>query len=71
MIVDYHPAFAEDLIEGIRYHNLAVPGLGEDFRKEVFQTIDRIKTHPCSFSKVCVDVYPASNVSNGMRSDSH
>lgn len=33
-----------------------MPSLGEDFRKEVFQTIDRIKVHPHAFSKVYVDV---------------
>ena len=56
MIVDYHPAFADDLIEAIRYHNATVPGLGEDFTKEVFQTIERIKAYPLAFHKVYDEV---------------
>lgn len=55
-MVEFHPAFADDLVAGIRYHNGAVPGLGGDFLKEVFKTIARIKAHPLAFSQVHADV---------------
>ncbi|MBI4658962.1 MAG: type II toxin-antitoxin system RelE/ParE family toxin [Verrucomicrobia bacterium] len=56
MIVDYHPAFADDLAEAMRYYNAAVLGPGDDFEKEVFQTIDRIKANPYAYNKVYREV---------------
>ena len=56
MILEFHPAFADDLVEAIHYHDSAEAGLGDDFNKEVFYTIDRIKAHPLAFNKVYGEV---------------
>jgi mRNA-degrading endonuclease RelE of RelBE toxin-antitoxin system len=46
MIVEYHPRVASDLNDAIFYYNRQQANLGNEFRAEVFATIERIRLHP-------------------------
>jgi plasmid stabilization system protein ParE len=52
MIVDYHPLTAPDLNNAATYYNRQRPGLGDEFRSEVYATIDRIRSNPYQFPVV-------------------
>ena len=40
MIVDYHPLTVSDLNRAVSYYNRQRPGLGAEFRVEVYAVID-------------------------------
>ena len=46
MIVQYHPLTASDLNSAISYYNQQRAGLGEEFRSEVYATIESIRSNP-------------------------
>jgi hypothetical protein len=56
MIVDYHPRTVSDLNSAATYYNRQYPGLGDDFRSEIYATIDRILSNPLQFPVVEHDV---------------
>jgi toxin ParE1/3/4 len=56
MIVDYHPLTVSDLNSAAAYYNRQHPGLGDDFRSEIYVTIDRILSNPLQFPVVEHDV---------------
>ena len=49
MIVDYHPLTVSDLNSAAAYYNEQRPGLGNEFRAEVYATIERIRSNPFQF----------------------
>ncbi len=46
MRVEYHPETINDLNDAISYYNEQHPGLGAEYRSEIYQTIDRITDDP-------------------------
>lgn len=52
MIVRYHPLTASDLNRAVSYYNRQRPGLGDEFRSEIYATIDRIRSSPLQFLAV-------------------
>ncbi len=52
MIVDYHPLTVSDLNSAVAYYNRQRPGLGDDFRSEIYATVDRIRSNPHQFPAV-------------------
>ena len=46
MRVEYHPDTVTDLNDAISYYDERVPGLGNEFRSEIYQTISRIVENP-------------------------
>lgn len=52
MIVDYHPRTVSDLNNAAGYYNGERPGLGDEFRSEVYATIERIRSNPFQFPAV-------------------
>jgi hypothetical protein len=52
MIVQYHPLTASDLTSAVSYCNRQRPGLGDDFRSEIYATIDRMPSNPYQFPAV-------------------
>jgi toxin ParE1/3/4 len=56
MIVQYHPLTASDLDSAVSYYNQQRPGLGEEFRSEVYAAIERIRSNPFHFAIVEHDI---------------
>ncbi|HEY7320302.1 MAG TPA: type II toxin-antitoxin system RelE/ParE family toxin [Candidatus Binatia bacterium] len=56
MIVQYHPLTASDLDGAISYYNQQRPGLGEEFRSEVYAAIERIRSNPFHYGVVDHDI---------------
>ena len=56
MIVDYHPLTVSDLNSAVAYYNRQRPGLGGEFRFEIYATIDRIRSNPLRFPAVEHDI---------------
>lgn len=56
MIVQYHPLTASDLNSAISYYNRQRPGLGDEFRSEIYAAIDRVRENPFQFPKVERDI---------------
>ena len=52
MIVQYHPLTASDLNSAVSYYNRQRPALGDEFRSEIYATIDRIRSNPYQFPAV-------------------
>lgn len=52
MIFQYHPLTASDLTSAVSYYNRQRPGLGDEFRVEVYATIDRIRSNSYQFPAV-------------------
>ncbi len=56
MIVEYHPRVASDLNDAIAYYNRQQAYLGNEFRAEVFATIERIRLNPLQFPVIDQDI---------------
>jgi len=56
MIVVYHPLTVTDLNSAVAYYNRQRPGLGDEFRSEIYATIDRIRSNPLQFPVVEHDI---------------
>ena len=56
MIVQYHPLTASDLNSAISYYNQQRAGLGEEFRSEVYATIESIRSNPLQSAIVDHDI---------------
>jgi hypothetical protein len=56
MIVQYHPLTASDLDSAVSYYNQQRPGLGEEFRSEVYTGIEKICSNPFHFGIVEHDI---------------
>ena len=56
MIVQYHPLTTSDLNSAISYYNQQRAGLGEEFRSEVYATIERIRSNPLQSAIVEHDI---------------
>ena len=56
MIVDYHPLTVSDLNSAVSYYNRQRPGLGDEFRSEIYATIDRVRSNPLHFQVVERDI---------------
>ena len=56
MIVQYHPLTASDLNRAVSYYNRQRPGLGGEFRNEVYAAIDRVGSNPFQFPIVERDI---------------
>jgi len=46
MRVEYHPETVNDLNDATAYYDKQHPGLGAEFRAEIYETIDRIVAGP-------------------------
>jgi plasmid stabilization system protein ParE len=46
MRVEYHPETVSDLNDAVSYYDERNPGLGDEFRVEIYETIDRITSDP-------------------------
>ena len=46
MLVEYHPATVSDLNRAADYFESQRPGLGNELRSEIYQTIDRVIYSP-------------------------
>ncbi len=46
MNLEFHPLTASDLNHAETHYNQKQPGLGDEFRSEVYAAIDRILRHP-------------------------
>lgn len=42
MKVEFHPETVVDLVDAISFYDEQHPGLGSEFRSEIYETIDRI-----------------------------
>ncbi len=56
MIVQYHPLTASDLNSAVSYYDRQRPGLGAEFRVEVYAVIDRVRSNPFQFPVVERDI---------------
>ena len=56
MIVDYHPLTVSDLNRAVSYYNRQRPGLGDQFRVEVYAVIDLVRSNPFQFPVVERDI---------------
>lgn len=56
MNVDYHPLTVSDLNSAISFYNRQRPGLGEEFRTEIYAAIERIRSNPFQFPIVAHDI---------------
>jgi plasmid stabilization system protein ParE len=56
MIVQYHPLTASDLNSAVSYYNRQRPGLGDEFRSEIYAAIDRVCSNPFQFPVVEHDI---------------
>ena len=56
MIVQYHPLTASDFNSALLYYNRQRPGLGEEFRSEIYTAIDRVRFNPYQFPIVERDI---------------
>ena len=52
MKVEYHPLTASDLNTTAAFYNDKRPGLGDEFRAEVYSAIDRVRANPSQFHVV-------------------
>ena len=50
MKVEYHPLTIVDLNNSVSYYNQQHIGLGEEFRKEVYEAIARIQENPLQYA---------------------
>ena len=46
MRVEYHPETVRDVNDAVSYYDEQHPGLGSEFRNEIYATIDRIISDP-------------------------
>lgn len=56
MIVEYHPLSVSDLNRAVSYYNRQRPGLGDEFRAEVYAVIERLRANPFQFPVVEHDI---------------
>ena len=52
MIVEYHPLTTADLNDAVTYYNRQQSGLGDEFRTELYASIERLLANPYRFSIV-------------------
>lgn len=52
MKVEYHPQSISDLNSAREYYNRQRPGLGDEFRSEVYAGIERVSTNPFQYAIV-------------------
>lgn len=52
MNFSFHPLAVEDLTDSIDYYESVYPGLGLEFSKEVYSTIQRILQFPEAWTKI-------------------
>lgn len=52
MRVEYHPLTTSDLNSAVAYYNRRQSGLGDELRREVYESIDRVLESPAQFSIV-------------------
>jgi hypothetical protein len=52
MIVDYHPLTVSNLTSAVAHYNRKRPGLGDEFRVEVYAAIERVRSNPFQFPVV-------------------
>ena len=52
MRVLFHPEAKKELVEAVTYYEECQKGLGLEFIKEVYLTIDRIRSFPNAWSKI-------------------
>ena len=46
MRIEYHPDTVSDLNDAVSYYDEQLDGLGDEFRTEIYETIDRIVDDP-------------------------
>ena len=56
MKVEYHPLTVADLNHAIAYYNRQRPGLGDEFRSEVYASIARLCRNPSQYAVVENDI---------------
>ena len=56
MKVSFHPKAEEEFYEAIEYYEECQDGLGLEFAKEVFATIERIVNFSQAWSKICENI---------------
>ncbi len=56
MKVFFHPEAEEEFYEAIEYYETCKQGLGLDFAKEIYSTIERIVNFPRAWSKLTKDI---------------
>jgi plasmid stabilization system protein ParE len=52
MKVEYHPLTASDVNEAVKHYNERRAGLGNEFRAEVYATIERIRNNPYIYTEI-------------------
>jgi toxin ParE1/3/4 len=52
----FHPDFLPDIENSARFYDERAPGLGADFVREVWQTIQKLKSNPDLWPKIYGDV---------------
>ena len=56
MRVEYHPLTTSDLNNAVAYFNRQQPGLGDELRIAVYESIDRLRASPAQFSVISKDI---------------
>lgn len=67
MRIEYHPETVKDLNDAVSYYDEQLSGLVDEFREEIYETIDRIASDPITcrpfenesgFRRLCATVQP-------------
>ena len=56
MELQYHPETVRELNKSIEYYNAQRTGLGEEFRDEILETLERIRLNPKRYGIVKLDI---------------
>ncbi len=52
MKIEFHPSTASDLNDAIKHYSKLQPNLGDRFRLEIYEAIDRIKFSPLIYPEI-------------------